>query len=156
MVWGSGRKACAAANFRQIEFSLSVLMYGGVAEATRPFVSPPVGDCVCSRPMFIAWTTVATALDAEHLADGAIAQNLAVCAQVEGPIHSHYVWQGRKTATAEWRITFKLLPEQSAPLSAYVHAAHPYETPQWLVVEAVRVGEKYLSWARAPRSSVNL
>jgi Uncharacterized protein involved in tolerance to divalent cations len=106
--------------------------------------------------MLIAWTTVSTPAEAERLADASIAQNLAVCAQVEGPIHSHYVWEGRKTVSQEWRITFKFLEEQSAALSAYIQAAHPYDTPQWIVVQADRVGEKYLSWARAPRSSVNL
>lgn len=106
--------------------------------------------------MLIAWTTVSTSNDAEHLADACIAQNLAVCAQIDGPIHSHYVWLGRKTAAQEWRITFKFLPEQSTALSTYIHSAHPYDTPQWLVVAADKVGEKYLSWARAPRSSVNL
>lgn len=106
--------------------------------------------------MFIAWTTVPTSIHAEHLADACIAQNLAVCVQIDGPIHSHYVWLGRKTAAQEWRLTFKFLPEQSNALSAYVHSAHPCETPQWLVVSADKVGEKYLSWARAPRSSVNL
>ncbi|MCU0791982.1 MAG: divalent-cation tolerance protein CutA [Opitutaceae bacterium] len=105
--------------------------------------------------MLIATTTVATRLDAEHLASAAIEQNLAFCAQVEGPIHSHYVWQGRKTAAEEWRITFKFFREQSAALSTYVHSAHPYDTPQWIVTEATHVGEKYLSWARSPRSSVN-
>ena len=105
--------------------------------------------------MFIATTTVATRLDAEHLASAVIEQNLAVCAEVEGPIHSHYVWQGRKTAAEEWRLTFKCLREHADALSAYVHSVHPYETPQWVVVEAMHVGEKYLSWARAPRSSVN-
>ncbi len=105
--------------------------------------------------MLVATTTVATRLDADHLASACIEQNLAVCAQVEGPIHSHYVWQGRKSASEEWRVTFKLLAEQAPTLSAYVHSVHPYETPQWIVIETAQVGEKYLSWARAPRSSVN-
>jgi periplasmic divalent cation tolerance protein len=108
-----------------------------------------------SSPLFIAWTTVAAAAEAERLADAVIAQNLAVCAQVEGPLHSHFVWQGRKSVAQEWRLTFKFLPAQATALSAYVHSAHPYDTPQWIVVEAARVGEKYLSWAKAPRSSVN-
>ncbi len=106
-------------------------------------------------PFYIAWTTIADTAAAERLADGAIAQNLAVCAQVEGPVHSHFVWQGRKSVAQEWRVTFKFLPEQEAGLAAYVHSAHDYDTPQWIVVEAARVGEKYLSWARAPRSPVN-
>lgn len=105
--------------------------------------------------MLIATTTVSQAAEAEHLASACIEQNLAVCAQVEGPLHSHYVWQGRKTAASEWRVTFKLLPEKAQALSAYVHAVHPYEIPQWLVLEAVQVGEKYLSWARTPRSPIN-
>ena len=106
-------------------------------------------------PLLVATTTVASASEAEHLASACIEQNLAVCAQIEGPIHSHYVWQGRKTVVQEWRNTQKVLRAQTDALSAYVHAVHPYETPQWIVVAAERVGEKYLSWARAPRSSVN-
>lgn len=106
--------------------------------------------------MLIATTTVSSAADAEHLASACIEQNLAVCAQVEGPIHSHYVWQGRKTAAQEWRITFKLLEEHADELTAYVHSVHPYDAPQWIITAALRVGEKYLSWARAPRNSVNL
>ena len=106
--------------------------------------------------MLIATTTVASSREAEHLAAACIEQNLAVCAQVEGPIHSHYVWQGRRTVAQEWRITFKLLENQADALTAYVHSTHPYEVPQWILISAARVGEKYLSWARAPRSSVNL
>jgi len=105
--------------------------------------------------MLIATTTIASASEAENLASSCIEQNLAVCAQVEGPIHSHYFWQGRKTDTQEWRITFKLLIDQADALSAYVHAVHPYETPQWIIVAAEHVGEKYLSWAQAPRIPVN-
>ncbi|MBC8009019.1 MAG: divalent-cation tolerance protein CutA [Burkholderiales bacterium] len=105
--------------------------------------------------MLIATTTVSRQSEADHLASACIEQNLAVCAQIEGPIHSHYVWQGRKTAAEEWRVTFKLLKEKATALGDYIHAVHPYETPQWLVTETVIVGEKYLSWARAPRSSVN-
>ena len=34
-------------------------------------------------------------------------------------------------------------------LEAQVLAGHPYDTPEWLVVRAEHVGEKYLSWAEA-------
>lgn len=106
--------------------------------------------------MLIAWTTVATPADAERIAAGTIAQGLAVCAQVEGPITSHHRWKGEVRADTEWRITFKCLKEQSTALAAYVHSAHPYEVPEWIAVETDRVGEKYLSWARSSPSPVNL
>ena len=38
-------------------------------------------------------------------------------------------------------------------LEARVLATHPYETPEWLVVRAERVGEKYLSWATTNSST---
>ena len=98
--------------------------------------------------MLLAWTTVATAEDASRLARGAIEAGLAACVQVDGPIMSHYRWKGRIESTLEHRLLFKFLPEQAAALEAWLRARHPYDTPEWVVVRAERVSEKYLSWAR--------
>ena len=106
--------------------------------------------------MFIAWTTVATRTDADRIAGDCVARNLAVCVQVEGPVTSHYRWQNKIETASEWRITFKCLKEQFEALASHVHAVHPYEVPEWLAVETELIGEKYLSWARATRSSINL
>jgi periplasmic divalent cation tolerance protein len=97
--------------------------------------------------MLIAWTTVAERADAERLAAEAVRLGLAACVQVEGPVTSHYRWRGRTEAAAELRLTFKLLEGQLPALEAWVLAHHPYETPEWVVVRAERVSEKYLSWA---------
>ena len=99
--------------------------------------------------MLVAWTTVATPEDAARLARGAIDSHLAACVQVEGPVTSHYRWEGRREETPEYRLMFKFLPEQAAGLEAWILAGHPYATPEWVVVRAERVSEKYLSWARA-------
>lgn len=102
--------------------------------------------------MLLAWTTVATRVDADRLAAEAVARGLAACVQVDGPIVSHYRWQGKTECTEEFRLCFKLLPAQAAALEAHVLAAHPYDTPEWIVVRAERVAEKYLSWAEASSS----
>lgn len=99
--------------------------------------------------MFIAWTTVATRADAERLAAETIARNLAVCVQIEGPLVSHYRWQGKDERSEEFRLTFKCLLLRLDALEKHVISVHPYDTPEWLVVRADRVGEKYLSWAEA-------
>lgn len=99
--------------------------------------------------MLLAWTTVATKADAERLATDAIARRLAVCVQIDGPIVSHYVWNGRPTQDEEHRLLFKFLPERAQALEQQVLSHHPYDTPEWVVVRAESVGEKYLSWARA-------
>jgi periplasmic divalent cation tolerance protein len=98
--------------------------------------------------MYLAWTTVATPEDASRLARGAVEANLAACVQVDGPVASHYRWQGRLESAQEYRLMFKFLPEKATSLEAWIGAQHPYETPEWIVVRADHVSEKYLSWAR--------
>jgi periplasmic divalent cation tolerance protein len=103
--------------------------------------------------MFIAWTTVATQADADRLAADTIAQNLAVCVQIDGPIVSHYRWQGKDERSEEFRLMFKCRPQRLDALEQHVSAHHPYDTPEWVAVRADRVGEKYLSWAEANSST---
>ncbi len=98
--------------------------------------------------MLIAWTTVPTRDKAEELARTVIAQRLAACVQIDGPIASHYVWQDRPERAEEFRLSFKFLPAQQKTLEAWLFAHHPYVTPEWIVLRAESVGEKYLSWAR--------
>lgn len=103
--------------------------------------------------MFIAWTTVPDKVVADTLATSAIKSGHAVCVQVEGPITSHYLWQGTQEKTEEYRLTFKVLPGQLNALESWIHTHHPYQVPEWVVVNVEHVAEKYLSWARAVRSN---
>lgn len=103
--------------------------------------------------MLVAWTTTAKRSDADRLARGAVESHLAACAQVDGPITSHYRWEGKLERAEEFRVWFKCLPTNAAALGAWVHHHHPYATPQWIVVSAEHVGEKYLSWAIANSTS---
>lgn len=99
--------------------------------------------------MFVAWTTTANRADADRLARGAIEAHLAVCAQVDGPSTSFYLWENKLEQSEEFRVWFKYLPANASLLGAWVHRHHPYATPQWIEVSAETVGEKYLSWAMA-------
>ena len=97
--------------------------------------------------LMIAWTTVATRADADRLA-AAVERGLAVCVQIDGPISSHYRWAGKIEQASEFRLMLKCLPAHLAALEVQIIATHPYETPEWIVVPAAHVTEKYLSWAR--------
>lgn len=103
--------------------------------------------------MLIAWTTVALRTEAERLAEETVQRGLAVCVQVEGPVVSYYRWQEQLERSEEFRLTFKVLPTHAAALEGHVLGSHPYATPEWVVVRAERVGEKYLSWANANSST---
>src|SRR5205085_7497758 len=101
-----------------------------------------------SLPMLIVWTTVGTSADAEALAAGVVTAGLAVCVQIDGPVVSHFRWEGKHERVEEFRLCFKVLPAQLDALRSHVLAAHPYDTPEWVVICAADVGEKYLSWAK--------
>lgn len=95
----------------------------------------------------IAWTTTETRTQAESLARQTVELGLAVCAQIDSPITSVYRWEGKVCTSEEHRVWFKCIEANAAALEAWIHAHHPYHTPQWIAVSATRVGEKYLSWA---------
>lgn len=99
--------------------------------------------------MLIGWTTVETREQAEAIAAGLVEERLAACVQVEGPIRSHYRWEGKMEVTEEYRLAIKFIPLRHLELEAWLFSRHPYDTPQWLVVRAEHVAEKYLSWAQA-------
>ena len=98
--------------------------------------------------LMIAWTTVATSADADRIAADQALMNHTVCVQIEGPIRSHYRWQGKREQADEYRLTIKCLPDQLAAVTHRVHMLHPYSIPQWVVVASTSVSEKYLSWAQ--------
>ncbi len=106
--------------------------------------------------MFIAWTTVASQADADRLAADVVARGLAVCVQIDGPITSLYRWEVRLDRSQEFRLVLKFLPSRRLDLESRLFASHPYDTPEWIVVAADHVGEKYLSWANTNSSPLPL
>lgn len=106
--------------------------------------------------LLIGWTTVASKDDATRLARGLIDAQLAACVQVDSPIASHYIWENRTETAQEFRLTVKFLPSRAAAMETWLFAHHPYATPEWVVVRAEHVAEKYLSWARANCSDAPL
>jgi periplasmic divalent cation tolerance protein len=106
--------------------------------------------------MLIGWTTVETREQAESLAAGLVADRLAACVQIEGPIRSHYRWQGQPEVSEEFRLMVKFALHRQLELEAWLSARHPYQTPEWVVVRAEHVAEKYLSWVQANCTSVPL
>ncbi|MCF3648504.1 divalent-cation tolerance protein CutA [Synoicihabitans lomoniglobus] len=106
--------------------------------------------------MLIGWTTVETASQAQDLARGLVEGRLAACVQVDGPITSTYRWEGKVESATEYRVTVKFLSTRHLEIEAWLHRHHPYATPQWITVVAEHVAEKYLSWAQANSSSLNL
>ena len=99
----------------------------------------------------IARTTLPSRDEADRLAADAVAAGLAACAQVDGPIRSHYTWEGKVESEDEFRVTFKFAAKKGADLEAWVHARHPYAVPQWLSFVADHASPGYRAWVLGVR-----
>lgn len=103
--------------------------------------------------LMLGWTTVTKKDDAQRLASEAVRLGLAACVQIDGPIESVYIWKAQLETAQEFRLLFKFIPARGRELEKWLMEHHPYETPEWVVLRAEQVSEKYLSWARANSTS---
>jgi len=83
---------------------------------------------------------------ARRLARAALDAGLIACANLVPKIESHYRWQGRVERSAEVLLVLKTSRAQLAALEKLVQAKHPYDTPEFVVLNPVGGTKKYLAW----------
>jgi periplasmic divalent cation tolerance protein len=103
---------------------------------------PPVADIVAEIR-----TTFAARDAAEACANRLVAERLAACVQIDGPVHSTYRWQDGVETAVEWRCTCKTTSARTAACIAAIVAGHPYTTPEVLVRESMAT-PAYAAWVR--------
>jgi len=104
--------------------------------------------------ILVGWTTVDSAQKAEKLAADLVRARLAACAQVDGPITSHFIWQGKTERAKEWRVWVKFPASSAKKIEAWLRTHHPYSTPQWLAVETKAVAGPYREWVLESTQSI--
>ncbi|NLF67812.1 MAG: divalent-cation tolerance protein CutA [Candidatus Anammoximicrobium sp.] len=93
-------------------------------------------------------TTTETKADAERIAAALVAQRLAACVQVAGPISSCYRWQGKIETAEEWLCTAKTTRETYDQVEQAIRGLHPYDEPEIIAVPIVAGSPSYLAWLR--------
>ena len=99
-----------------------------------------------SRKLLLCLSTVASAEDAERIAAALIAQSLAACVQIEGPIRSHYRWQGQTQCDQEYRLVIKSAVTVWEQLKSKLIDLHPYDEPQIVMIEIDDASDGYRDW----------
>lgn len=97
----------------------------------------------------IALTTLPASADADGFARTLVEQRLAACVNVLPVMQSTYRWQGSVHRDDERQVVIKTWRDQVRDLEARVRALHPYDVPEWLVVETDAGSEAYLAWLKA-------
>jgi periplasmic divalent cation tolerance protein len=83
---------------------------------------------------------------ANRLAHGLVSERLAACVNVLPQVMSTYVWQGRLEQAEEALMMIKTRRSCYAAVERYIHAQHPYDTPEIVEIPAGRVTQRYWAW----------
>jgi len=82
----------------------------------------------------------------DRMVDQLLADRLVACGQRVGPVVSRYWWQGERVVSDEWLVLLKTRAELAPRVVEAVVAAHPYDTPEVVVVDLVSGAPGYLAW----------
>lgn len=86
---------------------------------------------------------------ARHLAQLALKARLIACANLVPKVESHYWWQGRLEAGAEVLMVLKTRNSHLGRLEKLILGAHPYDTPEFLVLGLHSGSQRFLDWLAA-------
>jgi periplasmic divalent cation tolerance protein len=84
-----------------------------------------------------------------ELARVLIEERLAACVNVHGPMTSTYRWKGQVERDAERQVVIKTSRDRLEPLRERLHELHPYELPEFVVIDITGGSDAYLDWVDA-------
>jgi periplasmic divalent cation tolerance protein len=113
-----------------------VAQYNNSEQSTRPQMSDLV----------LVLTTMPDDSRADELARSLVDERLAACVNVHGPMVSTYRWKGQVEREAERQLVIKTTRARLADLEARLRALHPYDVPEFVVIDADS-SAAYAAWA---------
>lgn len=93
----------------------------------------------------IVLTTLGADTDAAAIARTLVDERLAACVNILPVMTSVYRWKGTVEHDREQQIVIKTATDRVAALQARLRELHPYELPEFLVLDAGG-SDAYLAW----------
>jgi len=94
----------------------------------------------------IVLTTLDDLDKAKQLGRKLVEQRLAACVNLVERVHSIYRWQGHVESADEILLIIKTSAERIPALRAAMERLHPYELPEFLILEVSGGSEAYMAW----------
>ena len=98
------------------------------------------------RKFAVALVTAPDLKTARKLARAVLQAHLAACVNFVPKIESHYWWAGKIHSGTEVLLLFKSSAQQLAALEKCVLSLHPYDTPEFVVLQITYGNKGYLKW----------
>jgi periplasmic divalent cation tolerance protein len=96
----------------------------------------------------IVLVTVPESFDAGAMARTLVEERLAACVNVLPAMTSVYRWEDQVEEATERQIVIKTARDSVSLLQERVHDLHPYDVPEFLVIDVAGGADRYLSWLR--------
>lgn len=94
----------------------------------------------------IVITTAGSREEAEIIAHALVERRLAACANIVGPIHSIYRWQGKVESADEHLLIIKTTAALFNAVSQAIRELHSYELPECIQLPIEGGSAEYLRW----------
>jgi periplasmic divalent cation tolerance protein len=99
-------------------------------------------------------TTAGRAADARRIAAALVAERLAACVQVVGPVTSRFRWQGKVEVAREWLCLIKTSNGLYRRVEAEIGRLNPYDTPEIVALPMAHTSARYRAWLEESLGSV--
>jgi periplasmic divalent cation tolerance protein len=96
--------------------------------------------------LIIILTTMPADDRADRLARTLVDERLAACVNVHAPMTSTYRWQAQVAIEPERQVVIKSTRARLAELEARLRSLHPYDVPEFVVIEGT-ASDAYAVWA---------
>jgi periplasmic divalent cation tolerance protein len=96
----------------------------------------------------IVLTTLGAGADASALARTLVEERLAACVNILPGVTSVYRWKGQVEQDREQQLLIKTASGRVPALEARLRQLHPYELPEFLVLEVTGGSDAYRAWVR--------
>ncbi len=108
----------------------------------------PVEPARATGPMRLVLSSYPSAAAARRAVLAALARRLAVCGSLIDQ-RSTFRWRGRTETVPEVLVVFKTAPKRAGALCRFLADTHPYDVPEVVEVDVMRVEPTYLAWLSA-------
>jgi len=83
---------------------------------------------------------------ARAIACKAVEERLAACVNIVSSVESVYRWEDRIQQDSECQLVLKTATAKVSALQSLVLAMHPYDVPEWLVLDVASASDEYQKW----------
>ena len=91
-------------------------------------------------------TTVKSKEKADKIAETLLAERVAGCVQILGPVKSSYWWEGRIEHAREWICFIKAKASDYGRIESSIKRMHNYDIPEVIALPILRGNSDYLDW----------